>query len=118
MIDMGLRTSSNTQLLPFYLSVSTPLVNPTSDGLPTRDDANDLNAWEATIESKLGSAGKLGFLGRVTWNGHRELTYYVGNEQPTVQVLNALVEAHSTRPFAFTCERDEKWTKAGRWLRQ
>jgi Family of unknown function (DUF695) len=117
MIDMGLRTSSNMQLLPFYVSVSTPLVNPTSDGLPTKDDANDLNSWEETIESNLASAGKLGFLGRVTWNGRRELLYYVGTEQPAVQVLNTLVDAHSTRPFTFTYERDEKWAKADRWLR-
>lgn len=118
MVDRGLRTTSDIEHLPFYLSVSTPLVNPTSDGLPTREDGYDLNTWEDTIESKLGPSGKIAFLGRVTWNGHRELMYYVSDEQSAAQVLNALAESHSTRPFTFTCERDEKWTKADRWLRQ
>ena len=115
MIATGLRTSSNMQLLPIYLSVSTPLAGPTSDGLPTTGDAHDLNGWEEIIESKLGSAGNLGFLGRVTWNGHRELMYYVGNEQPALQALNALLEAHSTRPFTLSHERDEKWRREKSW---
>ena len=45
-IDMGLRNSPDRQVLPFFLSLSTPLTNPTSDGLPTRSDAENLNRWE------------------------------------------------------------------------
>jgi Family of unknown function (DUF695) len=115
-IDMGLRNSPDRQALPFFLSLSTPLINPTSDGLPTKSDADDLNTWEDEVESRLGPAAKFAFVGRVTWNGHRELLYYVSAPRPAVEDLQMLADSHSTRPFAFTCGRDEKWTKADFWL--
>lgn len=117
-IDMGLLNSSERQVLPFFLSVSTPLVDPTVDGLPTRSDAEDLNAWEEVVEANLRPAGKLVFVGRVTWNGHRELLYYLSSEHPAVDALQTLLASHSTRSFAFRCERDEKWTKADLWLKR
>jgi Family of unknown function (DUF695) len=116
MIDIGLRDSPEKLTLPFFLSVSTPIINPTSNGLPTGSDADNLNGWEGTVETTLQSAGGFVFVGRVTWNGRRELLYYLKNQQPAIEALKALSDAHSTRPFAFTCERDEKWTKTDFWL--
>jgi Family of unknown function (DUF695) len=116
MIDMGLRNSPDKQHLPFFLSLSTPLINATSEGLPTRNDADSLNTWEDAVEVQLQSAGKFVFVGRATWNGNRELLYYVESRQPAVDTLKMLSDAHSTRPFAFRCESDEKWEKANFWL--
>jgi len=116
MIDMGLRNSRDRQALPFFLSLSTPLMNPTSDGLPTKSDADNLNRWEDAVESALRAAGKFAFVGRVTWNGHRELLYYLATQQPSIDNLKTLAESHSTRSFAFASEHDEKWTKADFWL--
>jgi hypothetical protein len=113
MIDMGLRELPDKQALSFFLGLSTSLINPTIEGLPTRSDADNLNAWEGVVEARLQSATNLVFVGRVTWNGHRELLYYVGTQQPTVEALKSI---SGTRPFAFTCERDEKWAKADYWL--
>jgi Family of unknown function (DUF695) len=116
MIDMGLRELPDKQGLSFFLSLSSSLINPTSDGLPTRSDTDSLNTWEQVIEERLRSAGKFVFVGRVTWNGHRELLYYVGNQQPTVETLKAISDVQSTRPFAFICERDDEWERVGVWL--
>ena len=38
-IDMRMRDFADKQSLPFFLSLSTSLSNPTSEGLPTRSDA-------------------------------------------------------------------------------
>ena len=116
MIDMGFRELDDKQGLSFFLSLSTSLINPTSDGLPTRSDTDSLNTWEHAVEERLRSAGKFVFVGRVTWNGHRELLYYVGNQQPTVETLKTISDVHSTRPFAFICERDDEWERVGVWL--
>jgi len=43
MIDMGLREMPDKQGLSFFLSLSTSLIGPTSEGLPTRSDADNLN---------------------------------------------------------------------------
>ncbi len=112
-VDMGLRELPDKQAVPFFLSLSTSLISPTSEGLPTRSDADNLNAWEEVVETRLQSTTIFVFVGRVTWNGHRELTYYVGNQQSTVEALQSL---SGTRPFAFICEHDEKWEKADYWL--
>jgi hypothetical protein len=115
-IDMGLVNSPERQVLPFFLSLSTPLTNPTTDGLPTRTEADNLNAWEDAVEASLRPSGKFVFVGRVTSNGQRELLYYLNSEHPAVDALETLLDSHSTRSFAFHCERDEKWTKADLWL--
>jgi LPXTG-motif cell wall-anchored protein len=115
-IDMGLRDLPDKQRLPFFLSLKTPLINPTSDGLPSRSDADNLNTWEDAVEARLRSTGEFVFVGRVTWNRNRELLYYLNSWQPSMKALQSLSDAHSTRPFAFICERDEKWEQAGFWL--
>jgi hypothetical protein len=112
-IDTRLRDLGDKQHLPFFLSLSTKLTNPTSEGLPTQSDADNLNAWEEAVEARVQSASIFVFVGRVTWNGHRELLYYVSNQQSTIETLKTLP---GTRPFAFTCERDEKWKKANFWF--
>jgi hypothetical protein len=113
MIDMGLRDLPDKQGLPFFLRLSTSLINPTREGLPIRSDADKLNKWEEVVEVQLRPVTKLAFVGRVTWNGHRELLYYVASQQPAVAALKAL---SGTRRFAFKCDRDEKWVNAYYWL--
>jgi hypothetical protein len=116
MIDTKLRDLPGREGLPFFLSLLSPLISPTTEGLPIQSDANSLNSWEDAVEARLRSVNKFVFVGRVTWNGRRELLYYVDSQQPTVKVLKTLSDEHSTRPFAFACERDEKWTKGDFWL--
>jgi hypothetical protein len=118
MIDMGLRNSPDIRQLPFLLSLSTPLIGPTSEGLPSRSDADSLNAWEDAVEARLRPIGKFAFVGRITWNGNRELLYYVKDQQTAAEALRKLSGAHSTRPFTFGCNRDEKWDKANFWFNQ
>jgi len=115
-IDTKRRDLRGRQGLPFFLSLSSPLIGPTSEGLPTRSDSNSLNEWEDSVEAKLQSVSKFAFVGRVTWNRNRELLYYIDSPKPAVEILQTLSDAHSTRPFAFACERDEMWTKADFWL--
>jgi Family of unknown function (DUF695) len=113
MINTRLREFPAKNGLAFFLSVSTSLINPTGKGLPTRSDANNLNSWEEMVEARLRSVTNLVFVGRVTWNGYRELLYYVSNEEATAEALKAL---SSARAFAFTCDGDEKWAKVDCWL--
>jgi hypothetical protein len=115
-IDSNLRDSPVREGLPFSLSLSSPLITPTGEGLPTQSDADSLNSWEDSVEARLRSVNKFAFIGRVTWNGHREMLYYVDSQKPAVDALKMLSDEHSTRPFAFACERDEKWTKGDFWL--
>ena len=117
-VDMGLRGYTEKSSVPWFLSVSTPLVSPTSDGLPTRADANNVNEWEDGIEQELRGEGRFVYVGRVTWNGHRELLYYVAQPEASTKKLQRLIDRRAWRPFAFRCERDDKWEKVSIWLNQ
>src|SRR5437867_4455176 len=97
MIDMGLRGYREKSTVPWFLSLSTPLVNPTPDGLPTQRDSNNLNEWEDAVERELKGEGQFVFVGRVTWNGHRELLYYVDRPATSTRKLQRLIDARSTR---------------------
>ena len=98
MIDMGLRELPARQGLSFFLGLSTSLINPTSEGLPTRSDTDNLNVWEGVVEARLQAVTKLVFVGRVTWNGRRELLYYMGKEQPTVARHSMPYPVHAHLP--------------------
>ncbi len=115
MINMALRLS-DTQRLPFFLSIGTRLSNPTINGLPSAAESDELNRWEEGVESRLRGQGECAFVGRVTWNAQRELLYYVGNDKPFTAVLKALADEPSTRPFGFSCEEDGAWQRVAMWL--
>lgn len=116
MISAALRGFTGKETLPFFLSVGTQLRNPTSNGLPTSVEADDLDKWEQEVESLLTQLGRLAFVGRVTWNAQRELLYYLESNEPSETALNAFSDKKSTRNFRFSCEKDSEWHRAALWL--
>jgi len=111
LVDFGAKSKT-----PWFLSLSTPLSSPTPEGLPTKIEAEKLNEWETEIERRLGKYTKFVFVGRVTWNGHRELLYYVDDPKRLAPELQNLITQRFLRPFAFRCEHDPNWAKVQRYL--
>ena len=110
-INLALRSYGAKSKTPWFLGLSTPLSNPTPEGLPAGEEAEELNQWEETVEKRIGAESKFVFVGRVTWNGHRELLYYVAKPERVAPELQQLINSHATRPFAFRCEQDSSWSK-------
>lgn len=110
-IDMGLRHYKKKSNVPWFLSISTPLVKPTSDGLTTTQEAEELDKWEDALEKDVAAATHFVYVGHVTWKGHRELLYYIAKPDPVKRTLQSLIDHRTTRPFAFRCERDDTWSK-------
>ena len=102
--------------LPWFLSVSTPLIGPTADGLPQGKDFEALNDWEDEIEARIAKLGRYFYVGHVTWNGSREELFYLEKPEPIVNALKEIRDSRSTRPFDFHCEKDERWTKISRYI--
>lgn len=111
MINVQLRRYEPKAAFPWFLSVSAPF-SVEIQGLPSSEDAERLNEWEDTITGELTSVVRLIFVGRVTWNGNRELLYYLNDANTAVRALELLADSGTTRPFAFRCERDEGWAEA------
>jgi len=115
-INLSLRTFTDKYRFPWFLSLSTTLKESDQDGLATKTEADALDSWEDQIESAIASDGDFKFIGRVTWNGHRELLYHLREPEATVSALQRLIDAGETRPFAFRCERDEAWSHVADYL--
>jgi hypothetical protein len=117
-IDVGLRGFESKAVLPWFLSLSTPLIEPTKDGLPTPEDSIALNEWEGLVEKRIASVCRFVYVGRVTWNGSRETIYYIDRDEPVASQLRKLDDDRVSRPFAFLCERDDEWNKISIYFRQ
>ena len=116
-IDLGLRLYKAKYKTPWFLSLSTPLSEPTAEGLTTRVEAAELNQWEDAVEKGISGNSKFVFVGRVTSKGYRELLYYIAEPDRAVPALQRLIDSRSTRAFAFRCEQDPDWSKVRVYLR-
>ena len=116
MIDTSRRDSKLQAGFPWFLSIKTTLTAPTKDGLPTDQEATALNDWEDALEKELSGACQFVYVGRVTWNGTRELLYYVDKPDTVVPRLGKLAGGHPVRPFRIQHERDAQWTKVSMYL--
>jgi Family of unknown function (DUF695) len=101
---------------PWFFGFSTPLSRATPEGLPTAEEADDLNRWEDVIDRQMLAQCECVFVGRVTWKGHRELLYYVDAPEGAAQEIQKLIDADTMRPFAFRYERDADWTNVRIYL--
>jgi hypothetical protein len=118
MIDMSLRDCELKASFPWFLSISTPLINPNKNALTSDTDASALNAWEDSLENAITAECRFVYVGRVTWNGSREVLYYVDKPETLEGRLKGPGGALGTRAFAFCCERDEKWDKISVYFKQ
>ena len=117
MVNKALRNSKVKTSLPWFLSISIGLANPTEDGLTTNEEASELNLWEEQLERVIGAEHRFVYVGRTTCNGSRELLYYVdapGNLPATLKKLN---EEDGARSFAYLFEKDDRWERVSAYLR-
>ncbi len=115
-IDTSLRDGKAKADYPWFLSLSTPIVHPTRDGLTTDDEATMLNAWEDSLEKEFSGECRFVYVGRVTWNGTRELLYYVDRPDSIVPKLEKLAQDDSKRHFSVRHERDEQWREVSAYF--
>src|SRR5215467_13977566 len=115
-IASDLKTYPPKSKFPWFLSLSTPLIGPTADGLPQGEDFAALNAWEDEMETQVAKLGKYFYVGHVNWNGSREALFYLEKPEPIVTALAKVRDSHSTRRFDFHCEKDKEWKKVSRYL--
>jgi hypothetical protein len=118
MIDMSLRDCESKASFPWFLSVSIPLINPNKNGLNSDNDASALNAWEDSLETAITAECRFVYIGRVTWNGSREVLYYVDKPETLERRLKEPGSALRTRAFAFRCERDDRWDRISVYFKQ
>jgi Family of unknown function (DUF695) len=116
-IDTGLRDGKAKVGHPWFLSISTPIKHPTRDGLTNDAEAAELNDWEDGLEKEFSGECGYVYVGRVTWNGSRELLYYLDKPDSIVPKLEKLATGGSRREFHVESARDDTWGKVDSYLR-
>ena len=117
MVSSRLQGYEKKQSAPWFLSLSTRLLEATPQGLPTANEAEALNQWEDTIEKEISSRSKFFFVGRVTWKGHRELLYYVQKPKEVAEAIQNLIDRYAVRTCTFRYEQDKDWRNVSIYLR-
>jgi hypothetical protein len=115
-IDTGFRDAKARAGFPWFLSLSTPIMHPTKDGLTTEAEASLLNDWEDSLEKEFSGECRFVYVGRLTWNGTRELLYYVDRPDSIVPKLEKLAQSNSSRQFTVRHERDDQWEQVSSYL--
>jgi hypothetical protein len=117
-IDSSLRDKRARKGFPWFLSISTSLKDPTTDGLPTKKEASELNDWEDLLEKNYLGECQFVYVGHVTWNGTRQLLYYVDKPDCAEMKLKELAHDSSKRVFDFQFQRDDEWERVRSYLRE
>jgi hypothetical protein len=115
-IDSTLRDKKSRTGFSWFLSISTPLKDPTTDGLTTIEEASELNDWEDLLEKNSLGDYRFVFVGRVTWNGTRQLLFYLDKSEGVETKLKKFAHDFPKRVFDFQCQRDERWEKVNGYL--
>jgi Family of unknown function (DUF695) len=108
MVDTTPHDNKFKSTYPWFLNITTSLTNPTKDGLTTDKEASDVNDWEDSLEKQFSGTCRFVYVGRVTWNGTRQLLYYVDASDSIEAKLSKLADRHPARAFSVQAERDEQ----------
>ncbi|MGZ8290133.1 MAG: DUF695 domain-containing protein [Telluria sp.] len=110
---------AHTPIFPWHLAVAMTAKELVEEGMPTPAEGDLLLAIGEEIDAALmgartatGAVNAL-FLVRSTWNGFRELEYYVHDAEVAHAALQALIASRQwEREWSYTLEEDPDWDKA------
>jgi vacuolar-type H+-ATPase subunit I/STV1 len=111
-IDKNYRNFSSKDQCPWFLWVSIPLHNKREDGLSVSQEDEVLEKFEELVADKMMFETNIFYVGRLTWNGFRELFYYLSDAEKANKVLQKLVEDHPLGiGFQYEIKKDVGWSK-------
>jgi hypothetical protein len=103
--------------IPWYLSIVSLFATPTAQGMPSTEESLALDAWEEGIHGLIAAAcPDATYVGRLTWNGQRELMFYIAMAERVAQALEQAASPAASRPFSFKIELDKDWLEVGVYL--
>jgi hypothetical protein len=94
---------------PFQIGIAVPLLNPTTEGLTTEEEAEVLSGVEDSLNLTLGENSEAVEVMVITTNGMREFVFYASEWKPEYfekKVKNVDGKSHQLQ---FIMQRDPKW---------
>jgi|SRR6185437_71154 len=107
----SVNTKENHEHYPYQIGVAIPLLNPTVDGLPTDEEAEQLWAISDNLQSTLGTEYKALYVMSITTGGMREFVFYTSDWKPkeieaTVKSIEKKIGKHELQ---FMIQEDKNW---------
>ncbi|MFO0683994.1 MAG: DUF695 domain-containing protein [Sandaracinus sp.] len=109
MLDLSLIAKAPDATRPWLLSVRLPLREPRPDGLTTNAEASELGKLEDSLVRALDAHCGGVFVGRMTWNGVRDLFFYLQRTETLEQALAAGLSGGTPRRLMTRKQRDPEW---------
>ena len=109
MLDLSLVSRAPDPERQWLVSIRLPLAEPRADGLASNPEATALGMLEDGLVRSLDAhCGGL-FVGRMTWNGVRDLFFYVKRVEPLEQALAAGLAGSPPRRVMTRKQKDAEW---------
>ena len=109
MLDLGIADAVPVAERPWLISIRMPLERPRKDGLCDNDEAKSLGELEDALALELARACDAWFVGRMTWNGTRDLFYYARSPDGLEPALSAAFKGRAPRRLMTRTKQDPEW---------
>jgi hypothetical protein len=119
-VNDSLLSFSHGEIFPWHLRISLKAKKLSDNGMPTPDESKLLFKITDHLEevilsgiTEFGAPNAL-FLARSTWNGWRELYFYIHDPEIAHIALQGLIDAGKHKcHWEYIMEDDPQWAKAG-----
>jgi hypothetical protein len=112
MVNLALKRVDHL-LMDQHVAVTIPLRAPTEQGLPTNEEADELNALEDQLIDVLGRDAI--YFGRETGRGLRVIHFQGAGQGPVESRARTWAKQHADRRVSVVSEFDPKWSWFSRW---
>ena len=116
-INEDLRPAAEAARFPWLVTLSLPLRNPGANGLCDQGESDRLAALEESLLGALDPAA-FRYMGRMTWNGEREVWLYASDADSMAAVLRSGIAAHGATGAAgsdIDISSDPQWEEYARF---
>ena len=122
-VNQSLLSFPHSEIFAWRLSLSIEAAELADNGMPTPEESAFLSAmserFEDTVLGGLTPTGAVNalFLARSTWNGWRDIHFYVHNPEIAHLALQALLNTgYEDRPWSYSMEEDADWSLGGQFF--
>jgi uncharacterized protein (TIGR01619 family) len=109
MLDLGLVTLAPIANRPWLLCVRIPLLKPRADGLTDNTEAEELGKLEEAFQRSICVSCDAQFVGRMTWNGTRDLFFYARSTETFAQAMQSAWGTLPPRRVMTQVREDKEW---------
>lgn len=116
-INANLKNFQPKKVFSWHCSIMIHFENLVDSGMPSVEDRTLVEEFEEFLDEEIKGENEVKpnalFLGRITWNGTRELIWRVFNPETTNELLKDFIEKKNyDRPFDYRIDADENWSLA------